>query len=85
MSSFVGSILVAYVMVVFLAIVFVAVSYASLFAVLVIVPRNWRLHAITSRYIERVPEMAAAVIRSGANILFYGTIILFALLAIYYA
>ena len=83
--SFMGNILIAYVVVVALAALLVVFSYASLFAVRAIVPRNWHLHATMSRCIERVPDIVATVMRAGVSVLFYGTIILFALLALYYA
>jgi succinate dehydrogenase/fumarate reductase cytochrome b subunit len=82
--SFVSNILMGYIVVVALGLLLLILSYASLLAVRTIVPRNWHLHAATSRCIERVPEMVAGVIRRGVSIFFYGTIVLFALLALFY-
>lgn len=83
--SFVSNILLWYIVVIALGFLLLVLSYAFLLAVRAIVPRNWHLHTAASRCIERVPEMVAGVMHRGISLFFYGTMILFALLALFNA
>lgn len=60
-------------------------AYGALYAARAVIPSHSPWHLTLSHWIEHVPMAVRRVLSASVNVLFYGTIVVFAAVAIYHA
>lgn len=68
-----------------LAFLLFVLAYGALYAARAVVPAHSSWHLTLSRWIEHVPMAVNTALSASISVLFYGTIVVFAALALYHA